>query len=632
MKLRPSPSLGALLGGLLMIVAVSSEAQPAVKQVLVLQSLDRGNMILDHFTGDFRVGLDQRAGKPVNVVQVVVGPTGFVGAPEQAVVDYIRSRYVDRPPPDLIVTIAGPAAVFARKHRRELFPGTPLLFGSVDQRYLRGAPLGENESAVAVVNDFPRLIDDILRVLPETKQVFMVVGSGTLGQFWRRELEAAFTRFRDRVTFVWSDELSHEETLRRCAALPGNSAIVYLTFGTDAHGGAYADEQVLADLHAKANAPLFAAFTPLFGHGIVGGSMISIGDLAHNTADVASQILNGAPAGSFRVPAQSPGQPVFDWRELQRWGIPESRLPAGSTVQFRAPSLWDEYRSVILTAVGVLIFQSLLIAWLLYERRARQRAEIDSRRNLALAADANRRETIATLATSIGHELGQPLSAIVQNARALQMMTIANRAGPDATGEILADIQAEAVLATQIVERHRTMLRSHQLHMKPIDLHSVIDESLALVANEMRTRQIEVILDLSSTPCVIDGDQVLLQQVLVNLVRNAMDALAETPPVRRRITIRTAVTAAEVELSVCDTGRGLPAEIVGTLFTPFVTTKPLGLGIGLAIAQRLVDAHGGTIGAQENLDGGAKFTVTLPRSATDELLSERLGGASTPHA
>ena len=195
------------------------------------------------------------------------------------------------------------------------------------------------------------------------------------------------------------------------------------------------------------------------------------------------------------------------------------------------------------------------------------------------------------------------------------MMVTANQAAPDETGEILADIQAEAVLATQIIDRHRTLLRSHQLHKKPIDLRSVIDESLALVAHDMRARQVEVTLDLSSTPCVIDGDQVLLVQVLVNLLRNAIDALAETPPARRRITIRSAGTAADVEVSVSDTGAGLPAEIIGTLFTPFVTTKPHGLGIGLAIAQRIVDAHGGTIGAHENPDGGATFTVTLPRSA-----------------
>jgi signal transduction histidine kinase len=486
----------------------------------------------------------------------------------------------------------------------------------VDQRWFRDAPLGENESAVAVANDFPRLIDEILRVIPETRQVFMVMGSGSIGQFWRRELEAGFARFRDRVTFVWSNELSLPDILRRVASLPAHSAIVYLAFTTDAQGGAYADEQVIADLHARANAPLFGVQSPMFGIGIVGGSLVSIEDLGRSAAGVAGRILNGEPAASLRVPPQLPGQPMFDWRELRRWGIPESRLPPESVVRFRAPSLWGEHKVTVLTAVVALLLQSLLIMWLLFERRARQRAEIESRRNLALAADANRRETISALTTSIGHELGQPLSAIAHNAQALQMMVTANRAAPDATGEILADIKAEAALATQIIERHRTMLRSRQLDTKPIDLHAVIDESLALVAHDMRARQIEVTLDLSSTPCVIDGDQVLLEQVLVNLVRNAMDAMAETRPARRHITIRTVVRAADVEISVRDSGTGLPAKIIGTLFTPFVTTKSHGLGIGLTVAQKIVQAHAGTIAAHENVDGGATFTVTLPRSAT----------------
>jgi signal transduction histidine kinase len=605
-----------LLGALLLIGATTSQAQSPVKQILVLQSVDRGNLTLDHFTGEFRARLDQRAGKPVNVVQIVVGPTGFVGAPEHAIVDYIRSIYTNGPAPDLVMTVAGPAAVFARKYRRQLFPGTPLLFAAMDQRYLRGVPIGENETAVAVANDLPRLIDDILRVLPETKQVFMVTGSGAASRFMRPELETGFARFHDRVNFVWSDTLSFPDILERVARLPAHSAIVYETFGTDAQGRSYTAEQVIAGLHGRANAPLFAAHSPYLGHGIVGGSLMDIDGLARRTADVAGRILNGESPKSLRVPPQLPGLPMFDRRELERWRIPESRLPPGSVVKYRSATLWDEHRVTVLTAVGALVLQSFLIALLLYERRARQRAEIESRRNLALAADANRRETISALAASIGHELGQPLTAIVHNAEALQMMVTANRMTSDTTGEILADIHAEAVLATEIIERHRTMLRSHQLHKKPLDLHSVINETLALVAHDMRARQIEATIDLSSAPCVIDGDQVLLEQVLVNLVRNAMDAVAETPPARRHITIRSAVRAADVDISVCDTGTGLPAEIIGTLFTPFVTTKSNGLGIGLTIAQRIVEAHAGTIAAHENIDGGATFIVTLPRSAT----------------
>ena len=137
----------------------------------------------------------------------------------------------------------------------------------------------------------------------------------------------------------------------------------------------------------------------------------------------------------------------------------------------------------------------------------------------------------------------------------------------------------------------------------------------------MRARQIQVTVNLSSTPCVISGDQVLLEQVLVNLVINAMDAMAGTPRARRHVTIRTEVRAGDVELSVSDTGTGVSAQLDGNLFTPFVPTKAHGLGLGLTIARTIVDAHGGTIAARNNPEGGATFTVTLLRGDTSGLLA-----------
>ena len=628
----PRAVLTGLVAFSLLLGAAPSNAQPAVRQVLVLQSFDRGNVSVDQFTGNFRVELDQRAEGPVNVVQVVVGPTGSVGAPEQAVVDYIRSTFVDRPKPDLIVTVAGPAAVFARKYRQQLFPDSPILFASVDQKYLGDAPLGDNETAVAVVNDYSRAIEGILQLLPQTRQVFMVTGSGQIGRFWHRELESEFKRFHDRLKFVWFDDLSLQETLRRCASLPDNSAILFIAFGMDATGAAYADERVFAELHAAANAPVFAAHSVFLGAGVVGGSLLSIADLSRDTADVAVRLLNGAPPGSVRLPPKPLGQPTFDWRELEQWGIPESRLPPGSVVRYRAPSLWRAYRGTVLSAVGVLAVQSLLIIGLLYQRRARRRAETESRKNLTLAADASRRQTMSALTSSIAHELGQPLSSMMYNAQALQMMVNADRATPDTIGEILSDIQTQGVRATQIIDRHRTMLRSRQVDKQPTDLHAVIHESLALVAHDLQTRQIETTVNLSSSPCVISGDRVLLQQVLVNLVMNAIDAMAETPPARRRLTISTQISGADVEVSVRDTGAGLPADVIGTLFTPFVTTKSHGLGIGLTIARTIVDAHDGTLDAHNSPEGGATFAITLRRQATAVVANSEVPGAAGTQA
>jgi signal transduction histidine kinase len=624
---RIALTVAVLLAVLLLLSAAPSDAQPAVRQVLMLQSFDRGTYSVDQFTSNFRIELDRRATEPVNVVQVVVGPTGFVAAPERAVVDYIRSTFVDRPKPDLIVTVAGPAAVFARRYRQQLFPDTPILFGSVDRRFLDDAPLGDKEAAVAVDNQFSRTIETILQLRPEITQVFMVMGSGPLGRFWRRELESEFGRFHDRPTFVWSNDLSLQEILRRCTSLPEHSAILYVSFGTDAAGAAFPDERLFADLHETANAPLFAGQSVYLGHGIVGGPLLSIDDMSRDTADVAVRLLQGAAPKSINVPLRLPGQPTFDWRELQRWGIPESRLPPGSIVRYRAPSLWSAYRSTVLSVMGTLAIQSLLIIGLLYQRRARRRAEIESRYNLALAADASRRLTMSALTSSIAHELGQPLSSMIHNAQAGRMMITADRATPDTMGEIFSDIETEGVQATQIIDRHRAMLRGRQLDTKPVDLHVVIHESLALVAHDMGTRQVEATVNLSSSPCIITGDEVLLRQVMVNLLVNAMDAMADTPPLRRRITISTDVRAADVGVSVRDAGTGLPAQVNGALFTPFVTTKAHGLGIGLTITQTIVDAHGGTIDAHDNTDGGATFSVTLPRSETPEIVSQATGAA-----
>jgi len=616
-------SAGAL-GCLLLITAASPaaaqeiESPDAVQQILVLQSLQRGNLTLDHITNNFRVDVEERVGRPLNIEQVAVGRSGLVGASDQRNVDYIRSMYAGRPAPDLIVSIAGPAAVFARKYRKQLFPEVPLVLAAADVRFLGDAPLGENETAVSVINDFPRLIDDILGLLPETRQVFMVTGSGTIGQFWNEQLAKDFKRFEGRLTFIESSDLALPGILRRSATLPGHSAILYLAMGSDAQGGSYPDERVLADLHATANAPMFAGQSAMFGYGIVGGSMMNLDDLSRKIVDVSIQVLNGESPGRIKVPPQTPGAPIFDWREMQRWRIPESRLPANSVVVYRAPSLWQEYRVTVLTALGVMAIQFFLISGLLYQRRERQRAEFESRKNLALAADASRRATMSALTSSIAHELGQPLGSMIQNAHALQLMVTANRASPDTIDEVLSEIRAQGLHATQIIDRQRNMLRSHQLDKKATDLHDVIRESLALVAPDMRAREVEPAVILSPDPVVVSGDQVLLQQVLVNLMMNAMDAMSDTPPDHRILMVRTTVRGADVDVSVRDRGTGLPDDLDGKLFTPFVTTKSHGLGIGLTIVETIIAAHGGVINARNNPDGGATFTVTLRRSETPQ--------------
>ena len=582
-------------------------------QVLVLQSMDRGSLVFDRFTTNFRAALQQRAGTRVTLLDFVVAPAGLTEAPRQPVVEFLQSIYSHRQPPDLIVTVGGPAAAFARSNRQDLFPQVPVLFAAVEERFLGDAALGENEASVAVAIDYTGLIDDILRLLPETRNVFMVTGSGPLSTFWRAELEHNFERYRTQLTFVWTHDLSYEQMLQRAATLPRESAIFYITGGTFATGSWQGDEATLADLSARANSPVFGAQRVWLGAGIVGARLLDIDDLGDVTAGVVMRILGGERPRGIRIPPRSIGAAAFDARQLRRWGISEARLPPGSDVRFRDSSLWRDYRREMLGVLMVFFLQALLIVGLLHQRRARRRAEVKSRHSLALAADADRRVTMSALGGSIAHDLSQPLNSILHNARAGQMLMTSNRATPDVLQEILADIQKADIRATEIIERHRTMLKNREFDTNPIDIHTVVRESMTLVASDTTKRQIHVDVDLVPDPCVVIGDRILLQQVVVNLMMNAMDAMADTPPEQRRILVRNVLTKGGVTLSVCDAGTGLPAALNGRLFQPFATTKANGLGIGLTIVQTIVEAHGGRIDAHNNATCGATFAVTLPR-------------------
>lgn len=364
---------GSCSAVLILALAGSGEAQE--RHILLLQSLDRGNLTLDYLAAAFRVDLASRATRSISFTQFVVNPSGLGAIPQQATVEYILAALADRSTPDLVMTIGGPAAAFARQHRQALFPDVPLLLAGVDQRFLLDIPPDDKEAVVAVANDFTAIVEDVIRLFPQTAHVFMLVGSGDLGRFWRPRFERDFRRFNPQISFSWSDDLSYTQILERVATLPPRSAIFHHSFGSDGFGAAYSEERVLADIHAVANAPIFGTQGAQMGRGIVGGRLMATDQLARSVADAVNRLLEGAAPSSVKIPVQQPGRPVFDWRELDRWGVSRSRLPADSTVLFEPPGVWERYKWVILTGSSALVAQTFLIATLLVSRVRRRRAE-----------------------------------------------------------------------------------------------------------------------------------------------------------------------------------------------------------------------------------------------------------------
>jgi signal transduction histidine kinase len=526
-------------------------------------------------------------------------------------VDYLRALNADQPP-DLILAIGAPAANFVQRHRKDLFPTTPMVFSAVERRRVDFQKLTEYDTVVASSNDDIVFFENILRVLPLTETISVVVGTSPNETFWREELRRTTAPLAGRVQFRYYNDLSFEDILKDAAALPPHNAIFWLFMNVDGAGVTHESNSALLRLAAEANAPIFSHDGPFFGDGIVGGPMQSIALLSKATADVALRILDGEKPADIKPTFVKPAPPIFDWRQMQRWGIAESMLPPGSTIYFREPTLWERYWWQIALTITIVLVQAGLILVLLREHRRRQFAEVESQQRMAELAHVNRISTAGELASSIAHELNQPLGAILTNAETLN--EILNSPTPDIAElkDIAKDILQDDRRASEVIRRMRSLLKKAPFELKNFDLNDLIGETLGVLSALAVGRKVELTSSITPDALPILGDRIQIQQVILNLVMNGIDAMKDTPSENRIISIRTSRVENLAELSVSDRGSGIPEDKLKEVFEPFFTSKAEGMGMGLSIARTIIEAHQGQIWAKNRDHGGASFRIRLP--------------------
>jgi ABC-type uncharacterized transport system substrate-binding protein len=368
----------------------------------------------------------------------LVSARGHNEQSEAPFVDYLDALYAEHPL-DLIVAIGAPAANFVQQHRQRLFPKTPMIFTSVDTRRVQYDKLTENDTVVAVANDFRAIFEGILRVLPLTKTIAIVHGASPNERFWSGEMRRELAPLAGRVELKWYDELSFEDMLKDAASLPPHSAIFWGLMNVDAAGVVHEASTALNRLASFANAPMFSHGDAFFGEAIVGGPMHSTAETSKRAAAVAVRILEGEKAGDIKIPPMTFASPKFDWRQMQRWDISENSLPPDSEIHFREPGIWGKYRWQSISIAVAFLIQAALIAFLLHERKMRQQAEVESRHRMSELAHVNRNSTAGELSSSIAHELNQPLGSILTNTETAELILRSQSPDLNEVSEILAD-------------------------------------------------------------------------------------------------------------------------------------------------------------------------------------------------
>ncbi|MFL5500647.1 MAG: ATP-binding protein [Gemmatimonadaceae bacterium] len=722
---------------LLLVVGLGAPAAAQVRRVVLLY--DERTDLPGLAVLDARLFQSLRAGFPgsLEVYREAMDLSRFQSSRYQPLFqDYLRAKYADKKI-DVVIAVLGPSLDFMLAHGAAVFPGAAVVFCGIDRRELGTRRLPSRFTGVILKREFAPTLAIALRLHPGTRHVMFVAGST---DFDRRLVDDARAEFAavPSPLIEYLVGLPLPVLLDTLARLPPQTIVLYSTMFADGAGQPVVTHEMAGLVARTANAPVYAFLDQYLGRGIVGGHLYSLDAQGEVAAGIALRLLGGASASTMPPVETAASVDMFDWRQLNRWGIDESRLPAGAVIRYRDTSPWARYRTMIMVTAAVLLLQSLLIAALLIEGQKRRRAQSALRESEARAqiagislgvgfwswepdsdriwiseqcarllgfgigaeipfrafletvrprtggpldnafersledsapfdgewsitlsggagerwvagavrastdrrvkrrvtgalidvterhaaehvAAEQRRELahlgrvamLGELTAALAHELNQPLMAILTNSNAARHLLEAKTLELSALRSIIEDIAADDKRAAAVIRHVRSLIKKDEGQTEVLSLNRLVEGVLTLLHSDIQHRGVVVNTRLSAQDPTVLTDGVQLQQVLLNLIMNACDAMTGTPPTERVLTVSTRQED-DARIEVRDCGCGIPSMALSSIFEPFVTTKRDGLGLGLSICRSIVVAHGGGMWALNNPERGATFVVSLP--------------------
>jgi signal transduction histidine kinase len=487
--------------------------------------------------------------------------------------------------PDLVVALGTPAVEFATRIRSRMWSRVPIVFADAAHILDKTRPL-KNITGVVEALEMDRTLNTALQLFPETRRIVVVNGASVI----ERTLQADFTRTvqsmaRD-VAIESLSGLTFEQVAERMASLGDDSIAYFLSFHSDNSDRSFVPAEVLQSLAPLSRRPIFGNGAGYLGAGILGGWLIDYGQLGREVSAQALRILGGEQVGAISTEFSSSIRPMFDWRQMQRWGITDDRLPAGSIVQYERPSLWKQHRNAILTALTALLLQAALIATLLWERGRRRHAEA---RALALSGQVI--QATETERSRIARELHDDISQRL----ALLSIEIDQFAGSAKakTGGVTPDAKTFSSKTKAIADDiHQLAKELHPTTLKMLGLSSAVRAFCA----ELEARH-EISISLQETMNLRE----LPEAVAISLYRVVQEALQNVVKHSgaREASVTFAGDAVHMSVRIEDQGAGFD-------------TGHARHGIGLDGMRERLRLAGGTLKIDSKPGTGTRIEARIP--------------------
>jgi signal transduction histidine kinase len=477
-------------------------------------------------------------------------------------------------------------------------------------------PLHNNIVQIELKYDFFKTLKTGFGLFPGYKDVYVISGTTLLDKYYISKWKTAAKSFEDTYSIHYVSDLSMDSLLLLVENIPRKSLVYVPSFYLDKQGVPYSTSEVIAIIarHCKAPVmPVADVFTTRKGG--LGGYVFSFTNVGKEMGRVAGLILEGTSVQHVKIRYKTFYEDVYDWQELNRWGLANSKfIPDDSVFYYKPTSFLEEYRWYILIVFVFLISQTFFILYLVKLNKRQKETALQRLETEKIYHDLVREDRLSKmveLTASLSHELNQPLTAILYNAQAGKRFLKTGKMDLKQAEEIFDFIIEDDKRAGGIISSVKNLMKPENREMENVNLTSLIQETVDIFYSEAITRSVTIKVELPENPVWIYGEKIQLQQVLLNLFRNAINAMENNALQNKLLDIGMKVNKASVIVSVRDSGCGIDPAIKDKLFKAFVSGSKKGFGIGLALSRTIIENHHGEIWAGNLPGSGAEFSFRL---------------------